>query len=112
MPPGISTKRLSRYGKSTASKVPQTPHRDSLGSLMELGHLLVRTRVNVALDSLGSNALTIGIVEVARFAAAAGVPAVMITSTLRPISSAASPGSRSFFPSAARASKAMFWPSI
>ncbi len=55
---------------------------------------------------------TIGIVLVAFWAAwTAEAEAVMITSTLRPTSSAASSGSRSSFPSAYRYSKAMFFPS-
>jgi hypothetical protein len=56
-------------------------------------------------------AMTMGMVGVARFAAnAAGVPCVMITSTLSRTSSAASAGSRPYFPSAHRYSIAMFLP--
>ena len=52
-------------------------------------------------------AITIGMVEVARLAtAAAGVPAVTSTSTLRPISSATAPARRSVRPSAQRKSNA------
>jgi hypothetical protein len=56
---------------------------------------------------------TIGIVEVAFFAARAETvpPMVAMTSTLRPTSSAASAGSRSYWPSAQRYSIATFWPS-
>jgi len=55
---------------------------------------------------------TIGIVEVAFFAACAGAvpPLVAITSTLRPTRSAANAGSRSWPPSAQRYSIATFCP--
>jgi hypothetical protein len=56
--------------------------------------------------------MTIGIVEVARLAASgASVPAVMITSTLRLISSAANLGSRSSLSSAYLRSNVRFLPS-
>jgi hypothetical protein len=55
---------------------------------------------------------TMGMVLVARMSAeSALVPKATIKSTLRPVSSAASSGSRSYFPSAVRISMTMFLPS-
>ena len=59
-----------------------------------------------------SNAMTMGIVEVASLAARVAVgPPVTMMSTLRRTSSAASAGRRSSFPSAYRHSMTMFFPS-
>jgi hypothetical protein len=73
-----------------------------------------RARLATSPLPIGSatNPMTMGIVVVACWAArAAGVVEAKITSTLRRTSSAASSGSRSYFPSADRTSMARFWPS-
>ena len=63
-------------------------------------------------SGLPTMAMTMGIVVVARFAIrAAGVPWVTMRSTLSRTSSAASAGSRSYWPSAHRNSSVTFLPS-